>query len=242
MSSNQRYCSHCNAPANIDDRFCGECGGSLIQPEMESNRPRATAHKTSHYARESFIPPPPPHDTESPHPPSPVPISEESTVIYAGFWRRFLAYFADLVILNIAVNILLIFVQPIFLYMPTVYDSWLVQWLMENNPELLDRFDPSFLAAIGYQVTLQLTIVVIAWLYLSLFEASPMQASPGKRFVGAKVTDENGTRISFARANTRFFGKFLSMAMLGIGFLMIAFTSKKQAMHDKMAHCLVVRR
>lgn len=69
-----------------------------------------------------------------------------------------------------------------------------------------------------------------------------MQASPGKRVVSAKVTDENGKRISFARANARFFGKFLSMAMLGIGFLMIAFTSKKQAMHDKMAHCLVVRR
>jgi uncharacterized RDD family membrane protein YckC len=59
--------------------------------------------------------------------------------------------------------------------------------------------------------------------------------------LGIRVTDLDGGRISFGRATGRYFGKILSGLILGIGFLMAAFTERKQALHDLLAGTLVVR-
>ena len=80
------------------------------------------------------------------------------------------------------------------------------------------------------------------WLYYALFESSSWQGTPGKRALGLFVTDMQGRRISFARATGRYFGRFISTAILFIGYLMIAFTERKQALHDMLADCLVLRR
>ncbi|HHI96255.1 MAG TPA: RDD family protein, partial [Thermodesulfatator atlanticus] len=37
-------------------------------------------------------------------------------------------------------------------------------------------------------------------------------------------------------------GKIISALLLGVGFLMVAFTRKKQGLHDIMARCLVVNK
>jgi uncharacterized RDD family membrane protein YckC len=80
------------------------------------------------------------------------------------------------------------------------------------------------------------------WLYFAILESSAMQATPGKMVLGLYVTGEDGRRIGFAQASGRFFGKLLSSLLLGIGYLLAAFTARKQALHDLMAGCLVVRR
>lgn len=80
------------------------------------------------------------------------------------------------------------------------------------------------------------------WLYFTLMESSRYQATLGKIVMGAIVTDLNGKRISFGRANGRFFGKWISGMVMYIGFLMAGFTEKKQAMHDMLAGCLVVQK
>jgi uncharacterized RDD family membrane protein YckC len=56
------------------------------------------------------------------------------------------------------------------------------------------------------------------------------------------VTDLNGNRISFGRATGRYFGKFISSLTLMIGYMMAGWTRRKQALHDIMAECLVLRR
>ena len=53
--------------------------------------------------------------------------------------------------------------------------------------------------------------------------------------------DENGERISFGRANGRYWSKILSAFILCIGFLMAGFTKKKQGLHDIIAGTLVVK-
>jgi uncharacterized RDD family membrane protein YckC len=56
------------------------------------------------------------------------------------------------------------------------------------------------------------------------------------------VTDLNGNRISFGRASGRFFAKLLSdLIPLGIGYILAGVTEKKQALHDMIASCLVLR-
>lgn len=79
------------------------------------------------------------------------------------------------------------------------------------------------------------------WLYKAGMESSARQATLGKRALGIKVTGLDGERISFARATGRYFGTILSSVILGIGFLMAAFTQRRQALHDIIASCLVVR-
>jgi len=78
------------------------------------------------------------------------------------------------------------------------------------------------------------------WLYYALMESSSRQATLGKMALGIIVTDTEGQRVSFAKATGRHFGKIVSGIILYIGFIMIAFTEKKQGLHDIMANCLVV--
>ena len=83
--------------------------------------------------------------------------------------------------------------------------------------------------------------IAISWMYFAVFESSGWMASPGKKALGLIVTDEQGGQLSVGRATRRYFAKILSALLLGIGFVMIAFTARKQGLHDKMFHTLVLR-
>lgn len=87
---------------------------------------------------------------------------------------------------------------------------------------------------------LTLLNIVVVWLYFALMESSENQATIGKAAVSIKVTDMHGNRIGFGKATGRYFGKILSTLILFIGFIMIGFNDKRQALHDQMAGTLVV--
>ncbi|MEH7452298.1 RDD family protein [Gottfriedia acidiceleris] len=89
-------------------------------------------------------------------------------------------------------------------------------------------------------VLLIIVVLLGPWLYFSLMESSSHQATLGKKFMGIKVTDDVGHRIGFGRATGRYFGKKLS-SILYIGYIMIAFTKKKQGLHDLMANSFVLK-
>jgi uncharacterized RDD family membrane protein YckC len=84
---------------------------------------------------------------------------------------------------------------------------------------------------------INLLLTMTSWLYWAAMESSPWQATLGKRMLGLAVTDLEGRRVSFVRASGRYFGKIVF-----VGFIMVAFTAKKQALHDMIAGCLVVRK
>jgi len=83
--------------------------------------------------------------------------------------------------------------------------------------------------------------LLVTWLYYALCESSSWQGTVGKKVVGLRVTDLNGNRISFGKATGRHFGKIVSALILGIGFIMIAFTEQKQGLHDILAGTLVLK-
>ena len=93
---------------------------------------------------------------------------------------------------------------------------------------------------VGGGLTLVTLLVNLA--YYSLFETSRLQATPGKLACRLRVTDEAGRRIGLGRAVGRNLGKFVSAFILGIGFLMVAWTRRKQGLHDLIASTLVLRR
>jgi uncharacterized RDD family membrane protein YckC len=136
-------------------------------------------------------------------------------VAYAGFWRRFAAWFLDAVLLNLV--------------------GMLISFSLGVNPWGEFEFGPAYFGSL-------LANLVIAWLYSAFMESSAMQATVGQLALSIKVTNLDGHRIGFGRATARHFSQILSAMILGIGYLMIAFTEKKQALHDMIAGCLLVKR
>ncbi len=83
---------------------------------------------------------------------------------------------------------------------------------------------------------------LIDWLYYAVMESSYRQGTLGKIALGLKVTDLNGKQISFGRATARYFADWLNGFTGGLSYLVIAFSSKKQGLHDMIAGTLVVRK
>jgi uncharacterized RDD family membrane protein YckC len=78
-------------------------------------------------------------------------------------------------------------------------------------------------------------------LYWSVMHASRRQATYGKALLGLKVTDAARDRISFVRSLAREIAKIISAFALMLGFILAAFTKRKQSLHDFFANTLVMR-
>lgn len=137
------------------------------------------------------------------------------TVQYAGFWLRLVADLIDTIIF------------------------WIINYFIDLAAgfQPLGRNDE-----IQYIIWVFLWGTIVNWLYYALMESFGTQATLGKMALGLKVTDLNGNRISFSRATGRHFAKWLSVLIFSIGFFMIAFTEKKQGLHDMIAGTLVVKK
>ena len=141
---------------------------------------------------------------------------------FAGFWFRTLAAIVDYLLCQIAA-VLLVF--PLGFALGASMAG-------ESTPSEIETAAEAMGFAVGF---------LINWLWFTLAESSHWQATIGKKMVGLKVTDENGERISFGKANARYWSKILSALVFFVGFLMVAFTGKKQGLHDKIAATLVVK-
>jgi uncharacterized RDD family membrane protein YckC len=80
-----------------------------------------------------------------------------------------------------------------------------------------------------------------AALYYPLMESSSAQATIGKIVFSLKVTDTSYQRISFGRAIGRWLAHIPSGLLLCLGYVMVAFTPQKRALHDYIAGTLVLR-
>ncbi len=154
------------------------------------------------------------------------PLAYPSVSPYAGFWRRCFALIIDEIFISFVVVGAEAALSPLL-----GIDFGLGQGLPSSGKALKTVFGAKFLAA-----------TLIHWLYWAGLESSVKQATLGKMAIGIQVTDLKGEPISFSRATGRYFGKFISGILFGIGFLMAGWTEKKQALHDIMAGTLVVRR
>ncbi len=78
--------------------------------------------------------------------------------------------------------------------------------------------------------------------YFVWLSASDRQATFGKQLCGLKIQHAgSGEGVSLLRSLGRELAKFVSSALLFIGFLMAAFTGRKQGLHDMLASTVVVR-
>jgi uncharacterized RDD family membrane protein YckC len=206
------FCPQCGAQVEETAGFCSNCGA-----KMAASRPAVPEPMTAH----APMPAAPP--SMAAPPPAAVPPGAAGTpsaqVKYAGFWIRWLANFIDSLIVSIPMVTLVMLASAAGIFSPG-----------QGGPEMI-----FFLLMLPFAVA-------ATWLYFAIQESSSEQATLGKRILGIKVIDYEGRRIGFARATGRFWGKTLSGILFNIGYIMAAFTNRKQALHDILAQTLVVRR
>jgi len=148
-----------------------------------------------------------------------------AAVRYGGFWRRVLAFIIDGLIIGA-------------IMMPFGLGLGLAHLMTMLSEELTSEAIASLLAT---SLLVWFIRVIVSWAYGAGFESSRFQATPGKMLLGVKVTDLEGHRITFLRATGRQLGKWVSGLILGIGYLLVAFSDRKQGLHDFMAGTLVCR-
>lgn len=137
---------------------------------------------------------------------------------YAGFWRRAAALLIDKFLLgSVNLGLSLVFMVS--------------SGLGDGDDGLRTLFLAS--AMFGF---------LLHWLYFTLMESSALRATLGKAAIGIVVTDYAGARVSWLRANGRYWAKIVSALPLYLGYVMAGFTARKQALHDLIAGTLVVRK
>lgn len=132
--------------------------------------------------------------------------------VYAGFLIRLAASLIDAFILSIVIVI------PFILLM------------LIENPEL---------AGMGV-IVVYIAAFVGQILYYVMMPLSKYQGTLGKYFLGLKIVDANGNKISAGKSWLRYFGYMLSGIMY-IGYIMVAFTEGKRGLHDLIANTYVVK-
>ncbi len=154
----------------------------------------------------------------------------EGEVVQAGFWKRLAAYLIDGFLIGVATQLVQMVLMVLFLGVGGLGGGF------GSNP------DAMFTTGLGIAFMLSIYLIPLAMqaIYFAAFHASSKQATPGKMAVGIKVVDDAGRRISMARGIGRYFAGILSSLILCVGYLMVAFTQRKQGLHDMICSTQVV--
>ncbi len=214
------YCSKCGVSLSAGVAFCGACGTPTATPATAVARPAAP----SSYAGGS---------SQAPYA-DPAGLVASRGFSYAGFWLRVAAAIIDGVIMSIALGVLLV---PLFLFSG-------IGAQFGGLAERHGRPDPALIVGfVGMILVFAVVSVLGQWLYHAYLESGEKQGTWGKQMMGVYVTDLVGNPTTFGRASGRFFAKIVTgMIPLGIGYVMAGFTERRQALHDMIASCLVLRR
>ncbi|MCA0393312.1 MAG: RDD family protein [Proteobacteria bacterium] len=180
-----------------------------------------------------------PAEPLSPYAPPTAAIAQEAAivhgheVVYAGFWKRFAALVIDSMLVT-AVYYAVFFVL-------------LMMFGLGSMGALSAAGGAGGAEAFGTGMAMAMVLAylcypVISGLYYVLMESSSHQATLGKLAVGIKVTGIQGARIGRGNALGRWVSHLLCYFTVYIGYLMAAFTERKQGLHDMVASTLVVDR
>ena len=151
---------------------------------------------------------------------------------YAGFWLRAVSSAIDRVIFSSIFAVIASFRPGALLIFPDPNTQNVPPATMQEFMKSTPHPTPE-----GFFVFL-----LVMWIYYAAFESSAWQATPGKKLLRLYVTDLSGRPITFSRATFHNIGRMISEMTFWIGYIPAGFTEKKQALHDMIARCVVLRR
>jgi uncharacterized RDD family membrane protein YckC len=210
------FCTRCGTSVADADEFCANCGGRVHSAYAEPASAMAAAPAMQRAVHSAY-----------PEQAGGMAAQRETGAFrYGGFWIRLLALLIDSVVLTL--------LDAIGGFIVGAVIGILIAAATSGGAT------PGTYRSAGVFIGF-VTSNIISWLYFALFESSRLRGTPGKRALGLAVVDLNGQRISFGRASGRYFAKILSGLILGIGYIMAAFSEKKRALHDRLAETYVIR-
>lgn len=151
---------------------------------------------------------------------------------YAGFWKRFGAWVIDYLILMVPITIIAL--------------SMGATDAFEHLMAQMHSGTATAVAVAEYSKAIRpvsIIAMIIGFVYYVAFECSKLQATPGKLAVGLRVTDLNGQRLGVGRSVARNVIRLVNVitALLPfICYIVVAWTERKQGLHDMMARTLVL--
>lgn len=154
---------------------------------------------------------------------------------YASFGQRLVAIIIDGIIIWLLQMFIII---PILAAIGIGAAGGMSTMNMED-PEQVGGMIAVIMAMAG---TYFIVAMAVQILYFTFMESSKAQATVGKMALGIKVTDLNGNKLDFGKAFVRNLCRLLSNFTFLIGYIIAAFTEKKQALHDIIAGTLVVKK
>jgi uncharacterized RDD family membrane protein YckC len=227
------FCTKCGSLVAEGGRFCRTCGqpiGAAVETPEETVSPASWLEPALAPAVATIAAPPVVSYG--------VPVAPSAGILpapYAGFWLRVVSYLIDSAIMGVAfgaiaaVTLATVGVRFFRGFVPGMHDQ-------APNPMV-----PA--AVLGVILVLLPLTIVVTWIYFAAMESSAHQGTLGKIALGLFVTDLYGRRVSFGRATGRFFAKFITgLIPFLIGYIMAGFTEKRQALHDMIAGCLVLKK
>ena len=132
---------------------------------------------------------------------------------YAGFWIRVAASLIDTIVLLLVI-------------LPLMFIIYGGDVLSQGN--VSNGF---------WDVMISYVLPAVAYITLWVL----VGGTPGKRLLGLRIVNESTLQnLSWAAATLRYLGYFVSMFLLFIGFLWVAFDKKKKGLHDHMASSIVI--
>jgi len=227
MSTNRLICPNCSFENQQGSYYCSKCGYPLNRMEDEQQVVRenlpdinvtASSHKVCSGCQAINIA----TAKYCAHCglllPMALQAEAEHTEALAGFWIRFAAYLIDGIVLS-AVSYLI----DLGLHLP-----------VDTTQGLAIFDDPTFWI-------LQSINLILRGFYYTYCTGKWGQTL-GKYTTGIKVVRSDGTPLSYSGSLARFFATALSELTLGIGYLMIAFSPRKRALHDLICGTKVIIR
>ncbi|WP_311082930.1 RDD family protein [Paenibacillus polymyxa] len=147
--------------------------------------------------------------------------SDTERRMYGGFWIRTAAFVLDFIIVTVLV--------------------FLIGGGVSSILFLLGIGETSFVHVLALLWPLILWLMV-PWMYCVLWETSKVRATPGKLVLSLIVVDKEGKRLEFWHASGRYWIKAITFTFIHIIYIVVAFTPKKQGVHDLCTNTFVVHK
>jgi uncharacterized RDD family membrane protein YckC len=146
-------------------------------------------------------------------------------VHYGGFWIRFLAVVIDAIVIGVVT-------YPITFLIYAAFGVSMFNTSRNVTPEMITRIMTG--ASLSFLISFAISLTYEAWFWVN------RGATPGKMIFGLRVVRPTGEGLTWGRAISRVFGRWLSSLTFLIGYIIAGFDSEKRALHDFICDTRVV--
>lgn len=143
-------------------------------------------------------------------------------VKYASLFKRFIAYFIDIIIISIMTFILFFIIQMLSLF---VFN--------------LDGLD--FVRRYYYYFVL-VEFIIISFTYFTFLPSTNFYSTIGQLIVGIKQVDDTYNKLTYGRSVLKFLAALLSKIILYIGYIIVFFTKNNRPLHEIITKTYLIER